>query len=149
MPRRRSSCRNTKLGRITIRSCPRTSSAISISGIAGFKAGGAACGSLRLKPREFHHLAPLLGFLGDEPTERGGRAGKRLAADFGKLCAHRGIAQRSVDLAVEVIDDLERRVLRSGDAVPLARFVTRHKISHLRQRGKTFGACWARHRKRT
>src|SRR5262249_57565183 len=91
--------------------------------------GAAACGSLRLKPRELHHLAPLLGFLGDEPTQRGRRAGKRLAAYFGKLCAHRGIAQRGVDLPVEFIDDLDRRGFRSGDAVPLARFVTRHKIS--------------------
>src|SRR5262245_63888528 len=112
-------------------------------------AWGRRCGSLRLKPRELHHLAPLLGFLGDEPTKRGGRAGKRLAAYFGKLCAHRGIAQRGVDLAVEVIDDLDRRVLRSGDAVPPARLVTRQKTSHLRQRGKTFGPRWARHRKRT
>src|SRR4029434_8418477 len=78
--------------------------------------GAAADGSLRLKPRELHHLAPLLGFLGDEPTERGGRAGKRLTAYFGKPCAHRGIAQRGVDLAVEFIDDLGWRVLRNGDA---------------------------------
>src|SRR5260221_1115781 len=43
--------------------------------------------------REFHHLAPLLGLLGDEPTELGGRTGKRLAAYVGKLCSHHRIAQ--------------------------------------------------------
>src|SRR6266542_2158211 len=101
--------------------------------------GAAAYGSLRLKPGELHHLAPLLGLLGDEPTELGGRAGKRLAAYFGKLCSHHRIVQSGVDLAIELIDNLDRRVLRSGYAVPLARFVTRHKISHPRQRGKTFG----------
>src|ERR687888_2332119 len=76
--------------------------------------GAAACGSLRLKPRKLHHLAPLLGFLGDELTELGGRAGKRLAAYFGKLCSHRRIVQSGVDLAVELIDDRDRRILRSG-----------------------------------
>src|SRR6266487_3060490 len=54
---------------------------------------GADYGSLRLKPPEPHHLAPLLGFLGDELAELGGRAGKRLAAYFGKLCPHRRIAE--------------------------------------------------------
>jgi hypothetical protein len=54
---------------------------------------GADYGSLRLKPPEPHHLAPLLGFLGDELTELGGRAGKRLAVYFDKLCPHRRIAE--------------------------------------------------------
>jgi hypothetical protein len=38
-------------------------------------------------------LSPLLGFLGDEVTELAARAGKRLAAYFGKLCPHRTIAE--------------------------------------------------------
>src|SRR5262249_53818607 len=111
--------------------------------------GSAAYGSLRLEPGKLHHFAPLLGFFGDELTERGGRAGKRLAAYFGKLCAPPRIAQGGVALAVELINALDRRVLRSGDAVPLARFVPRHKISHPRQRGKTFGPRWRSHRKAT
>src|SRR5262245_393596 len=45
---------------------------------------GCRYGSLRLKPGKCHHLAPLLGFLSDELTELGGRAGKRIAAYFGK-----------------------------------------------------------------
>src|SRR6266446_10810358 len=70
---------------------------------------------------------------GDELTELRGRAGKRLAAYLGKLCSHHGIAKGGVDLAIELIDDLDRRPLRSGHAVPLARFVTRYKIFNPRQ----------------
>jgi enoyl-[acyl-carrier protein] reductase I len=43
---------------------------------------GNGAGSVRLEARERHHLAPLLGFGGDERTELGGRARKRGAASL-------------------------------------------------------------------
>src|SRR5262245_13565528 len=48
-----------------------------------------------------HHLAPLLGFVGDELTEIGGRAHKRRASKVGKPRLDLGIGEAGVDLLVE------------------------------------------------
>jgi hypothetical protein len=40
------------------------------------------------------------------------------------------VGEASVDLHVELVDDLGRRGLRCADAVPGARLVTRHELSH-------------------
>ena len=49
-------------------------------------ADGILRGSLRLSAGRLDHLAPLLGFFGDELTEVGGRAPKRHAAHLSKSC---------------------------------------------------------------
>src|SRR5262249_1825575 len=41
-------------------------------------------GSVRLRPREFHHLCPLLGFVSDELAEFGRQHRHRLAAQIGE-----------------------------------------------------------------
>src|SRR5262249_18707787 len=84
-----------------------------------------------------HHLAPLLGLLGKELREIGRRAGKRHAAGLGKPCPEAGIGEGGVDLPVERIDDLSRRVLRCADADPGTRLITGYKVRYgrdLRQR---------------
>ena len=45
-----------------------------------------------------NHLAPLLGFFGDELSERGGRAAKRRDAQVGKAGLHLGIGKARIDL---------------------------------------------------
>src|SRR5580700_12320761 len=81
------------------------------------------CRLFRLEAGGPHHLAPLLGFRRDEAAERGGRTRERLAADVGEARFHLGVGKRRVDLLVEPVDDLGRRIARRGQAIPLARLV--------------------------
>src|SRR5262249_14928496 len=87
-------------------------------------------GSLRLDVEGPDHLAPLLGVVGDELAEVGGRDDKRRASKVGKPCSHLGIGEARVDLPVELVNDLGRRGLRCADAVPGARLVAWHELSH-------------------
>jgi hypothetical protein len=49
------------------------------------------------------HLAPLLGVVGDQSAEVGGRARKRRAAEVSEPRFHVGIGEASVDLRVELV----------------------------------------------
>jgi hypothetical protein len=51
------------------------------------------------------HLAPLLGFVGDELPELGGRGRKHGAAQVGKPRLNHGIGKSRVDRLVELIND--------------------------------------------
>src|SRR5262245_36701623 len=73
--------------------------------------------SLRLDASELDHLAPLLGFIGDELAELGRRSRQRRAAEVSETGAHLGIGERRVDLLVELIDDLGRRVSGCTDPI--------------------------------
>src|SRR5262245_46522166 len=75
-------------------------------------------------------VAPLLRFVSDELGEVGARARKHSATKVGKARLHFDISEARVDLLVELVDDLGRRGLRCADAVPAARLVTRHELSH-------------------
>ena len=46
------------------------------------------------------HLAPFLGFVGDELAEIAGRAGNRRVAEISEPSFEFGIGQRSIDLPV-------------------------------------------------
>src|SRR5262249_7325974 len=74
-------------------------------------------GSLGLDVGRPDHLAPLLGVVGDELSEIDGRADKRRASKVGKPRLHLGIGEAGVDLLVELVDDLRRRVLGYADAI--------------------------------
>ena len=76
------------------------------------------------------HLAPFLGFLGDELAEIGRRPRERRAAQVGKPRLHLGVGKSSVDFLVELVDDFGRGVLGRADTVKRARLVTRQKIAH-------------------
>src|SRR5262245_46468855 len=80
--------------------------------------------SVRLDVEGADHLAPLLGFVSDELCEVGGRERECVAAQVGKPRFELGIDKASVDLLVELLDDLGRSGLRCADAVPAARLVT-------------------------
>src|SRR5712692_1017788 len=82
-------------------------------------------GSLRFDVGRPDHLAPLLGFLGNELPEVGGRARKRGATQIGKARLDLGIDKGRVDLLIELVDDLNGRVLRHADAPPPARLIAR------------------------
>ena len=84
-------------------------------------------------PEEMHHLLPLGGLGGDHLAEVLGRAGDRLAAELGQALAHLRVGQRAVDLGVDLVDELARRVLRHADAEPGGRLVAGHGLADRRQ----------------
>src|SRR5262249_59376490 len=68
--------------------------------------------SVRLDVEGPDDLAPLFGFVGDELAKVGGREREHVATQVGKPRLHLGIGEASVDLLVELLDDLGRRGLR-------------------------------------
>src|SRR5258707_4776113 len=91
--------------------------------------GAETAGSIRLDAYELHHLAPFLGFVGDQLFKVGGREREHGATEVGKPRLDLGIGEASVDLLVELRNDLGRRGLRCADAVPEARLISRHELS--------------------
>src|SRR5215470_11215812 len=73
--------------------------------------------SLRLDVGRPDHPAPLLGLLGDELAEVGGRAGKHGAAELGEPRLRLGVGENRVDLLIEPHDDLGWRFARRADPV--------------------------------
>src|SRR4029077_4581627 len=80
------------------------------------KCASGRTGSLRLEAGEFDHLAPLLGLLGDQLAEVGGRAGNRVTVKISHPSLHRWIDERRVDLAIELLNDLGWGALGNADA---------------------------------
>src|ERR1700745_3130863 len=109
---------------------------------------GTGSASLRLDVERPDDVAPLLGFLGDEPAKVCGRDNKRRASKVGKPCLHLGIGKGRVDLLVELVDDLRTRVPGRADAEPTARLVARHKITYGREVSQRLRTRRRRHRKR-
>src|SRR5262245_52615962 len=60
--------------------------------------------SFRLDVSGPDHLAPLLGFLGDELGEVGGRADKRCASEVGEPGLEFGIGEAGVNCLVELVN---------------------------------------------
>src|SRR3979490_1678490 len=80
-------------------------------------------GSVRLDAGELDHLGPLFIFVGDEFCELRGRARNYRAAQVAKARLHLGIGKSGVDLLVELLDNLDGRILGRADAVKAARLV--------------------------
>src|SRR5262245_14414138 len=93
-------------------------------------------GSLRLDVREPDNLAPFLCFGGDELTEVGRRADLYQAAELGEPCLELGIRERRVDLPVELVNDVGRRVLWRANALITTCLVARHEFAHSRNVGQ-------------
>src|SRR5215831_7148456 len=74
-------------------------------------------GSIRFDAQELHDLTPFLGFVGDELGEVRGRGREHGTTEVGKPRLHLGIGEAGVDLLVELVDDLRRRVLGYADAI--------------------------------
>src|SRR6516225_3467958 len=101
--------------------------AISLNGCYGIFG---ARGSPRLCAGELDYFAPLLGIVSDELAEIRDRAGKYHAPKVGKPRLQLGISEPRIDLAIELINDLGRRVFGRTEANPLARLETRHEIAN-------------------
>jgi hypothetical protein len=75
------------------------------------------------------HSAPFLGVCLNELGEFGGRTWKRFAPYRGNPRLHPGIGEGGIDLAVEPIDNFDRRFLGRGDAEQGASREARQKIT--------------------
>src|SRR4051794_24724321 len=82
---------------------------------------------------EFHDLCPFFGFIGYELAEVGGRTWKLRAANVRKPCLDLRVGEPGVDLLVQLINNLPRRVLGHAHAEPRACFKARYVIAHGRQ----------------
>src|SRR5215212_3499518 len=87
-------------------------------------------GSVRLRARKLHDFGPLFGFAGKEFPEIVGGAPERFAPEIEKASLHSGIAEGTIDLAVELADDLCRGVIRSADTLPRTRLVAGYKLAY-------------------
>src|SRR5262245_50321708 len=85
--------------------------------VSGFIEYRASAVSLRLDASELDHLAPLLGLVDDQLAELGRRSRQQGAAEVGEARPHLGVGERRVDLLVELVHDLGRRV--SGRTDPI------------------------------
>src|SRR5262249_52739666 len=74
--------------------------------------------SVCLDAGEFDHLGPLFGFVGDQLSELSRRSRQRHAAEVSGTGGHLRVVERRVDLLVECVDDLGRRVPGCADPVP-------------------------------
>jgi hypothetical protein len=90
----------------------------------------------RARSREWRrlidHLAPLVGFIGNQFPEIGRRARKRSAAEISEPRHHFGIGKSLIDRLIEPFDNLSGRTGHT-DAEPSANLVARHKIGDRRQ----------------
>ena len=72
-------------------------------------------------PANLTNPGPLLGFVSDEPPEGGGRALQHCTTQVGEPPAFiLELARASIDLLVELVDDLSGRVLGRADTIPRA-----------------------------
>src|SRR5215510_7202640 len=76
------------------------------------------------------HLAPFLGFVGDQLAELSRRPRQRRAAEVSETGLHLRVVENRVDLLVELVDDLGRRGLRYAEAVPITPLVARQELTH-------------------
>ena len=68
-------------------------------------------------------IGPFLNTCGDEVAEIGGAHRHRDATKVGKPRLDFGIGEARIDLLVELLDDLCRRILGCTEAVPVIRLV--------------------------
>src|SRR5262249_47295952 len=80
--------------------------------------------SIRLDVGSPDHFRPLLGFINDQLAEIGGRAGRRGAPHVDESRLDLWVRQPGVDLPVELVDDLGRRVPGRADTEPRACLVS-------------------------
>src|SRR5262245_62114506 len=109
---------------------------------------GPSLTSLRLDVCPPDDLTPLLGFVGDELSEFGGRARKSNSAEFGKLCLDAGLGKACVDLFIDPLDHVNRRVPGRAQAGPPARLITRQEFGHARDARQRLRARRRGHRER-
>jgi len=88
------------------------------------------------------HLAPLLGFGGDESSEIGGRARKRRHTQIGEPRFYVGFGKSNVYLLVQLVDDFGGCVLWCGNPESIIGLKPRQELAdgrHPRQNLRALG----------
>ena len=106
-------------------------------------------GLLRLDIGSADDLAPFLGIFGDELGKIGGRAGQRGASHLDESRFDRWVRQPGVDLPVELVDDLGRRVPGRADTALRACLVPRHELGGRGQVRQCLQTCHGGHCQRS
>src|SRR5262249_56860566 len=86
--------------------------------------------SVRLDVEGLDHFAPLLDFVGDQLSAVGGRAWQRPCTHLGESGLEFRIGKSRVDLSIQPIDDISRRVFWAAHPVPCACLVASHEIAN-------------------
>ena len=97
--------------------------------------------SFRLNVGRSDHLAPFLGFCGDELSEVGGRPRSTVAPKSASRVFILGSARAALTSLIELLDDLRGCVLGNAHSIPCARLVARHEIAHGWQVRQRLRAC--------
>src|ERR1700730_18703451 len=92
--------------------------------------------SIHRPPGKLHHLAPLLGLIGNQSAEFGRRHRFWETADGGELLDQLWILQRLADRLVEDVDDLRRRALGRRDDIKPDRLESPHGLGNRRDVGQ-------------
>src|SRR5262245_11205495 len=130
----------------TLQRSPMPRQRLSSTGVTEYWIGSAA--SVGLDVGGPDHLAPFLGFVGDQPPKVDGREREHVATQVGKPRLDLGVGEAGIDFLVKPVDDFGGRVFRRADAVPTGRLETRHELSHGRHLGQHVRPCRVRHRQR-
>src|SRR5262245_31650451 len=85
---------------------------------------------LRLDVGRPDHLAPFFGLLNDKPSKVGGRHWRCHVTKFRKLRLHLGVGEGSINLLVELLDDLSGCSFGCADALPSARLIPWYEFAH-------------------
>src|SRR6516225_7300187 len=109
---------------------------------------GPETSSLRLDVGGPDHLAPFLGFLGDQLAELDRRSRQRRAAEVGETGLHLRVVEGRIDLLVELVDDLGGCVPGNANAIPRRGLVARQEFSHSWDARQRLRARRRRNRKR-
>src|SRR5262245_36462576 len=86
--------------------------------------------SLRLDVGGADDLTPFFGKVDGELSETGRRIDEHGAAQVGEPLLELGIGKAGVDFRIELLDDVNGRVLRRADAPPSGRIVVRHELRY-------------------
>src|SRR5262249_58478869 len=87
-------------------------------------------GSFRPDIARADHFTPLLDFVGDQLSAVCGRAWQRPCTHLGESGLEFRIGKSRVDLSIQPVDDISRRVFGRAHAVPCACLVASHEIAN-------------------
>src|SRR5262249_58394537 len=108
-----------------------------------------AAASLRLDVGCPDHVAPLVGFIGEQLAEVGGRARKYSTSQVSESRLHLRVGEGGVDFRVEPIDDFGGCVFGRANPIPANRLVARDEIPDGRDVWQHLQSCRGCHRQRS
>ena len=88
-----------------------------------------APGSLRLDVGRSDHPAPSFGFISDKIAKLGRRRRAWKATEVRESLLDLWIGKSSIDLAIELVDEFGRGVLRRADPEPYRRLIARYEFT--------------------